>query len=239
MDCSQDLLELDSEINRINILKDSDPFLLVLPSPEISEEPLADGLNTPPVTPLHSPPCIFKEERWLFSLPPVVSTLSTHSEEKLPSNTLAKTESGQNSTPHVTVREKKSKASRRRAAHPISLPLPSEEYPPRKRIRSNTVAAHLDCSAQDTSKPPTFTGNDHSGKTSVHPISKTGHFTSWTRTNYLAPTFLVANNLTPNSRSGETTHHLTNAIHEPSSLPDTQEVVGILQSKLFRIVMFI
>ena len=55
MDCSQDLLELDSEINRITNFKDSDPFLPVLPSPEISEEPLEDGLNTLPVTPLQSP----------------------------------------------------------------------------------------------------------------------------------------------------------------------------------------
>ena len=30
-----------------------------------------------------------------------------------------------------------------------------------------------------------------------------------------------------------------NAICEPSGLPDTQEVVGILLSKSFRIVMFI
>ena len=66
MDCSQDLLELDSEISRINIPWNSDPFLPVLPSPEISEEPLQDGLNTPPVTPLHSPYAFLKEERWLF-----------------------------------------------------------------------------------------------------------------------------------------------------------------------------
>ena len=55
MDCSQDLLEFDNEIGRINLMRDSDPFLPVLPSPEISEEPLEDGLNTPPITPLHSP----------------------------------------------------------------------------------------------------------------------------------------------------------------------------------------
>ena len=170
MDCSQDLLGLDSEIGRMNIPRDSDPFLPVLPSPEIPEEPLEDGLNTPPVTPLHSPHAFLKEERWLFSLPPVVPTLSTHSEVKPPSNAPDKTERRQNSTPQVTVREKKSKASRRRPACPTSLPLPLEEHPPRKRIRSNTVAAHLDRSAQDTSKPPILTGNDHSGKTSVHPI---------------------------------------------------------------------
>ena len=68
------------------------------------------------------------------------------------------------------VREKKSKALRKRAAHPTSLPLQSEEHPPRKRVRSNTVAAYLDCSVQETSKHPTPTGNDDSGKTSVHPI---------------------------------------------------------------------
>ena len=72
MDCSQDLLEFDSEISRINNFKDSDPFSPVLPSPEISEEPLEDGLDTPPVIPLQSPHAFLKEERWLSSLPPVV-----------------------------------------------------------------------------------------------------------------------------------------------------------------------
>ena len=170
MDCSQDLLELDSEIGRINLLRDSDSFLPVLPSLDRSEEPLEDGLNTPPLTPLHSPHAFLMEERWLFSPPPVVSTLSTHSEVKPPSDAPDKIESGQNSTPHVMVREKKSKASRRKAVCPTSLPLQSEEHPPRKRIRSNTVAAHLNHSAQDTLRPPTLNGNEHSGKTSVHPI---------------------------------------------------------------------
>ena len=173
MDCSQDLLELDSEISRINIFKDSDPFLPVLPSQEISEEPLEDGLNTPPVTPLHSPHAFLKEERWLFSLPAVVPTLSTHSEVKPPSNAQDTTEIRSNPTSHVTVREKKLKASRRRAALHIFYFSPSEEHPPRKRIRSNTVAAHLNHSVQYTLKPPpppTSTGNNHSGKTLVHPI---------------------------------------------------------------------
>ena len=80
-------------------MRDSDPFLPVLPSPKISEEPLEDGLNTPPVTPLHSPHAFLEEERWLFSLPPIVSTLSTHSEVKPHSDAPDKTESGQNSTP--------------------------------------------------------------------------------------------------------------------------------------------
>ena len=119
MDCSQDFLELDSEISRINILKDNDPFLPVLPSPEISEEPLEDGLNTPPVTPLHSSHAFLEEERWLFSLSPVVPTLSIHPEVTSPSDVPDNTESRQNPTPHVTVTEKKPKASRRRAAHPL------------------------------------------------------------------------------------------------------------------------
>ena len=170
MDCSQDLLELDSEMGRINLMKDSDPFLPVLPSPEISEEHLEDGLNTPPVTPLHSPHAFLKEERWLFSLPPVVLTLSTHPEVTSPSDASDNTESGQNPTPHDTVREKKLKAPRKRAACPTSLSILLEENPLRKRIRSNTVAAHLNRSAQDTSKRPTPTENDYSGKTSVHPI---------------------------------------------------------------------
>ena len=46
MDCSQDLLEFDSEVNRINIPRESDPFLPVLPSPDIPEGPLEVRLNT-------------------------------------------------------------------------------------------------------------------------------------------------------------------------------------------------
>ena len=99
MDCSQDLLGLDSEISRINIPRDSDPFLPVLPLLEIPEERLEDGPNSPSVTPLHSPHAFLKEERWLFSPPPVVSTLSTHPGVKPPSDAPDKTESRQNSTP--------------------------------------------------------------------------------------------------------------------------------------------
>ena len=78
-------------------------------------------------------------------------------------------------------------------------------------------------------KPPTSTGNNHSGKASVHPILLVR----------LVTLPVVTNNFTPNSQFCETTPHLTNAIREPSGLPDTQEVVGILLSKLFRIVVFI
>ena len=103
MDCSQDLLELDSEISRINILKESDPLLPVLPLLDIAEEPLADGLTIPPVTPLHSPYAFLKEERWLFSPPPVMPVIPTQSEVKSSSNSLDTTE---NLTPHDTVRER-------------------------------------------------------------------------------------------------------------------------------------
>ena len=84
---SQDLLELDSEISRINIRKENDPFLPVLPSPDIPEEPLADRLNTPTVTPLHYPHA-FLEERWLFSPPPVMPVIPTQSEVKSSSDLL-------------------------------------------------------------------------------------------------------------------------------------------------------
>ena len=116
MDCSWDSLELDSEISRINILKESDPLLPVFPSPDIPEEPLADGLNTPPVTPLYSPHAFLKEERWLFSPPPVMPVIPTPSEVKSSSDSLDTTE---NLTPHDTVREKNSTALRKRALNPL------------------------------------------------------------------------------------------------------------------------
>ena len=119
MDCSQDLLELDSEISRINILKESDPLLPVLPSPDIPEEPLKEGLNTPPVTPLHSPHAFLKEERWLFSPPPVMPVIPTQSEVKSSSNLPDTTKS---STPHDTMREKKSTVLERE--QPTLNPLP-------------------------------------------------------------------------------------------------------------------
>ena len=173
MDCSQDLLELDSEVNRINIFRESDPFLPVLPSLGIPEEPLEDGSNTPPVTPLHSPPpphAFLQEDRWLFSPPPVLPVIPTHSEVKPSSNVLDTTKIGLNPTPHATVREKKTTALRKRAAHPTSLTLPSGGHPPSKRTRSNTVAAHLDLSKPGTLKPSTSIGNEHFGKTLAYPI---------------------------------------------------------------------
>ena len=58
MDNSQDELGNDNENNRTIFLRESDPFLPVIPLPEIKEEPLEGGLNTPPVTTLTFPPCI-------------------------------------------------------------------------------------------------------------------------------------------------------------------------------------
>ena len=164
MDCSQDLLELDSEIGRINILKESDPLLPVLPSPDIPEEPSEEGLNTLPLTPLHSPHAFLKEERWFFSPPPEMPVIPSQSEVKSSSDSLDTTE---NFTPYDTVREKKSTALRKRVACPTSLTLPSEEHPLRKRIKPSTVAAHQDSSIQGTSKLSTSIEIEHFG---VHPI---------------------------------------------------------------------
>ena len=77
MDSSQDELGNDNENNRTVFLRKSDPFLPMIPSPEIKEEPLEGGLNTPPVTPLHSPHAFLKEDRWLFSPPPVLTVAPT------------------------------------------------------------------------------------------------------------------------------------------------------------------
>ena len=77
MDSSQDELGIDNENNRTTFLRESDPFLPMIPLPEIKEEPLKGGLNTPPTTPLHSPHAFLKENRWLFSPPPVLTVAST------------------------------------------------------------------------------------------------------------------------------------------------------------------
>ena len=48
-------MELDNENNRTVFLRESDPFMPILPSPERQEEFLEEGLKTPPSTPIHSP----------------------------------------------------------------------------------------------------------------------------------------------------------------------------------------
>ena len=55
MDNIQDDVELDIENNRTVLLKESDPFLPIIPPPGIPEEPLEERLRTPPATPIHSP----------------------------------------------------------------------------------------------------------------------------------------------------------------------------------------
>ena len=107
MDCSQDLLELDSDISRINIFKDSDPLYLCF-----LHQKYLRNLWKMDYT-------FLKEETWLFSLPPVVPTLSTYPEVKSPSDALNTTEIGLKPTPDVTVRERKSTALRKRTTHPI------------------------------------------------------------------------------------------------------------------------
>ena len=77
MDSSQDELGIDNENNRTIFLRESDPFLPVIPLPEIEEEPLEGGLNAPPTTLLHSPNSFLKDDRWLFSPPPVLIVAST------------------------------------------------------------------------------------------------------------------------------------------------------------------
>ena len=123
--------------------------------PEIEEEPLEGGQNTPPATPLHSPHTFLKEDRWLFSPPPVLTL----------ANTKFKTEFS--STTHDTEIWNKSPIFRKKTAHPASLVLPSEGHPPRKRIKSSTVAALPDHSSQGTSEPSTINGIEHLG---VQPI---------------------------------------------------------------------
>ena len=130
----------------------------MIPLPEIKEELLEGGLNTPPATPLHSPHAFLTEDRWLFSPPPVLTVAPTRLDN-------FKTEFS--STTHDTEIWKKSPAFRKKATHPASLVLPSEEHPPRKRIKPNTVAALLDHSSKGTLEPSTTIGIEHFG---AHPI---------------------------------------------------------------------
>ena len=114
-------------------------------------------MNTPPTSPIHSPHAFLKEDRWLFSPPPVL-TASTRLDN-------FKTEF--RSTPHDTEIWKKSPVFRKKATCPASLVLPLEEHPPRKRIKPNTVATLLDHNSQGMSEPSTTIGIEHFG---VHPI---------------------------------------------------------------------
>ena len=125
MDKSLYELGIDNENNRTFFLRESDPFLPVIPSPEIEEEPLEGGLNAPPTTPLHSPHAFLKEDRWLFSLPPVLTAASTRLDN-------FRTEFS--ATPHDTEECKNSPVFRKKATCSTSLVSSPEEHPPRKKI---------------------------------------------------------------------------------------------------------
>ena len=109
MECSQDLLQLDIEIGRINIMRDSNSSLPVLPSPDILEDLRTEFSATP-----------YDTEKW-----------------------------------------KKSPVHRKKATRPASLVLPTEEHPPRKRIKPTTVATLLGHNSQGMSEPSTTIGIEH------------------------------------------------------------------------------
>ena len=94
--------------------------------------------------------------------------ISGQAQEKPPSEASEESESRQDPTPYILVREKK--FSGKRATCPKSLPIQFEGHLSQKRARPNSVAACLECIVQGTSRPPTPIGNKHSGNTSVHPI---------------------------------------------------------------------
>ena len=154
MDNSQDELGIDNENNRTIFLRESDPFLPVIPSPEIEEEPLEGGLSAPPATPLQSPHTFLKEGRWLFSPPPVLTAVSTKLDN-------FRTEFS--AIPHDTEKCKNSPVFRKKATHPASSVLPLEDHPPRKRVKPTTVTTHLNHNFQSTSEPSTAIGIEHFG----------------------------------------------------------------------------
>ena len=154
MDNIQDDVELDIENNRTVFLKESYPFLPIIQLPGIPEEPLEERLRTPPATPIHSPHAFFKEDRWLFSPPPVVTLERTN---------LDNFETGFNLTPHDTKRWEKSPILRKKATCPASLVLPTEGHPPRKRAKPTTTSTPLNLNLQGTSEPSTSVGIEHFG----------------------------------------------------------------------------
>ena len=158
MDTLQNKMELDSENNRTVTLKESDPFMPILPSPERQEEILEEGLKTPLSTPIHSPHAFLKEDRWLFSPPPVLTPEGTNLDN-------FKTES--ETAVQNTKKEQNSKTFRKGVTRPSSLNFPSAENPPGKRIRSNTVAALLDSNPDRKPDTPIPTENTYFG---AHPF---------------------------------------------------------------------
>ena len=151
-------MELDNENNRTVLLRESDPFMPILPSPERQEEFLEEGLKTPPSTPIPSPHAFLKEDRWLFSPPPVLTPENTN---------LDKSETKTDATLHDTDKDQYSKTLTKRVVRPSSLILPSEEKSPRKRSRTNTVAALLGNTSVKRQDTPITKDTTHSG---AHPI---------------------------------------------------------------------
>ena len=130
----------------------------ILPSPERQEEFLEEGLKTPPPTPIPSPHAFLKEDRWLFSPPPVLTPENTN---------LDKSETKTDTTPHDTDKDQSSKTLTKKVVRPSSLILPSEEKSPRKRSRTNTIAALLGNTSVKRQDTPITKDNTHSG---AHPI---------------------------------------------------------------------
>ena len=130
----------------------------ILPSPERQEEFLEEGLKTPPSTPIHSPHAFLKEDRWLFSPPPVLTPENTN---------LDKFETRTDTTPHDADKDQISRTLKKSVVRPLSSILPSEGKSPRKRSRTNTVAALLDYTSAKRPDTPIMTDNTHSG---AHPI---------------------------------------------------------------------
>ena len=151
-------MELDNEHRRTVFLRESDPFMPILPSPEGQEEFLEEGLKTPPSTHIHSPHAFLKEDRRLFSPPPVLTLENTNLDDS---------ETRTDTTPHDTKKDQNSQAHKKRVARPSSLIIPSERKLSRKRSRPNTVAALLDYTSTRRPDTPIATDNTQSG---VHPI---------------------------------------------------------------------
>ena len=151
-------MELDNENNRTVFLKESDPFMPILPSPERQEEILEEGLKRPPSMPIHSPHAFLKKDRWLFSPPPVLTPEDTN---------LDKFETECEIAEQDTKKEQNPKTIKKGVTRPSSLIFPSTENPPRKRIRSNTVTTLLGSNSARKPDTPVPTENTHFR---IHPI---------------------------------------------------------------------
>ena len=149
MDNIQDDVELDIENNRTVFLKESDPFLPIIPSPGIQEEPLEERLRTPPATPIHSPHAFLKEDRWLFSPPPVLTSGHTN---------LDNFETGFNLTPHDTNKEKKSTALRKKPQDPPLYFYLQKKILPEKGLSPPQQLPPLTTTYREHQNPPLLLG---------------------------------------------------------------------------------